>query len=211
MKTSATGRTLIESFEGLILQAYDDANDHVVKPGETPKGVLTIGYGHTSSAGLPKVTVGQKITKEEADKILASDLTKVEQQVTDLVKVPLNQNQFDALVSFQFNLGALGKSTLLKKLNTKDYTGAAEQFLVWNKAPQLGPGPRPGLVRRRQAEKTLFLKPYTSVTPAAGAIILTAGAATAVASQGHKTAYIIAGIMLAGLAVWAIYKLFKKD
>src|ERR1700759_3326521 len=105
MKTSANGRKFIEGFEGLFLQAYDDANDHIVKLGQRVIGTLTIGYGHTSVAGPPKVYVGQVITKDMADAILASDLTAVELEVSHLVKVPLNQNQFDALVSFQFNTG----------------------------------------------------------------------------------------------------------
>lgn len=161
MKTSPTGRKLIESYEGLILGAYDDANDHIVNPGDPVKGVLTIGYGHTSAAGLPKVFAGQSITKEEADQILAADLSKVEANVLDLVKVPINQNQFDALVSFQFNTGALGKSSSLRYLNEGNYAQAAQNLLLWNKAKQIGPGPIPGLVRRREDEKTLFLKPYT--------------------------------------------------
>src|SRR6185437_9224903 len=107
MKTSATGRKLIERFEGLILQAYDDANDHIVKPGQLVHGTLTIGYGHTSAAGPPRVYVGQVIDQPTADGILGADLASVEIEVEHLVKVLLNQNQFDALVSFQFNTGWL--------------------------------------------------------------------------------------------------------
>lgn len=225
MKTSPVGRQLIESFEGLILKAYDDANDHVVKPGETVKGVLTIGYGHTNSAGPPKVFVGQVITREEADKILASDLGKVEADVTRLVKVSLNQNQFDALVSFHFNTGALGKSSLLKKLNAKDYLGAAEGLMAWTKAKQIGPGDIPGLVRRRKAEKALFLnpivpsviKPTVSATPsaagAAAAVVVT-GTAVAVANSGYHWGYIIGGAVLAAIVIWlgiCVYVYNKKD
>src|SRR5271166_4274141 len=103
MKTSQTGLNLIEQFEGLILGAYDDATDKIVPTGGSSRGTLTIGYGHTSSAGPPKVYVGQRITKDQANQILAADLAVVEQQVSSRVKVPLNQNQFDALVSFTFN------------------------------------------------------------------------------------------------------------
>lgn len=156
MKTSDNGRQLIEKFEGCILSAYDDADDKVVQPGQKVRGTLTIGYGHTSAAGAPRVYVGQTITQDEADKILSSDLMSVEIEVEHLVRVALTQNQFDALVSFQFNTGALGRSTLLTKLNNGDYEGAAEEFLKWNKA---GGKVLEGLIKRRKAEKELFLTP----------------------------------------------------
>lgn len=210
MKTSSTGRNLIESFEGLILQTYDDANDHVVHVGDPVKGVLTIGYGHTSAAGFPKVVVGQTITKEEADKILASDLIKVEQQVSNLVKVPLNQNQFDALVSFHFNTGALGRSTLLKNLNAKDYKGAAEGLMAWTKAAQIGPGPIPGLVRRRQAEKDLFLKPVSTTTPAAAVIVATGTGVAAAAHYNIHWGYIVGGLVLVVLVSSFIISKMRK-
>jgi lysozyme len=160
MKTSQNGRKFIEEFEGLILQSYDDYNDHIVNSGDTVHGVLTIGYGHTSVAGPPIVFGGQTFTKDEADQVLAQDLGRVENQVNTLVTVPINQNQFDALVSFEFNTGGLGHSTLLKNLNAKDYHGAADQFLVWNKA---GGRILAGLVRRRQAEQKLFLSSATTL------------------------------------------------
>lgn len=161
MKTSLNGRQLIESFEGLILQSYDDYNDHILNEGDNVHGTLTIGYGHTTAAGLPSVHIGQKITSEEADQILGADLKKVEREVQELVTVPINQNQFDALVSFQFNTGGLGHSTLLKLLNENNYLGAANQFLVWNKA---GGKVLAGLIRRRQAERKLFLTPTKEQT-----------------------------------------------
>jgi lysozyme len=162
MKTSPDGRKLIESFEGLILTAYDDYNDHVVKLGDAIHGTLTIGYGHTTAAGSPSVFVGQTISKDEADQILEQDLAKVEKEVNSLVAVPLTQDQFDALVSFQFNTGALGKSTLLKLLNNSNYPGAANEFLKWTHASGRV---LPGLIRRRQAERKLFLTPIlTTIT-----------------------------------------------
>lgn len=208
MKTSNTGRQLIEQFEGLILSAYDDANDKIVKPGQDYKGTLTIGYGHTSSAGAPRVTIGQTITKEKADQILASDLSKVEAQVSSLVKVPLNQNQFDALVSFQFNTGALSRSTSLKLLNKKDYAGAAQALLAYNR----GNGQvLAGLTRRRKAEKDLFLKtPSVAPTVAAGALITAGGAS--VASQTHNYEhwlYIGLGTAAVLLTVYILVKLYK--
>lgn len=157
MKTSDTGRQLIESFEGLILGAYDDANDHIVQPGQEVIGTLTIGYGHTSAAGPPQVYVGQTITKDDADAILASDLSAVEIEVGQLVKVPVNQNQFDALVSFQFNTGWLAhpNCSLLRALNTGNYNLAANDFMLYDRASGKV---LTGLVRRRTAERTMFLR-----------------------------------------------------
>lgn len=140
MKISNTGLELIKSFEGCILTAYDDST-----------GVLTIGYGHTSN-----VTKGMVITQAQADALLIEDLSLAESCVNNYVTVTLTQNQFDALVSFAFNCGngALKSSTLLKKLNSGDYTGASCEFLKWCKD---GRGnTMEGLLRRRQAEKELF-------------------------------------------------------
>lgn len=153
MKTSDNGRKLIEQFEGLILQAYDDANDRVVAINSRPKGTITIGYGHTNAAGPPAVYVGQTITSVEADGILASDLHTVEEHVSKIVTVPLNQNQFDALVSFEFNTGALAHSSALTKLNQGDYQGCTAvmgQYIHANGQVYQG------LVKRRKAEIDLF-------------------------------------------------------
>lgn len=201
MKTSDKGRKFIEGFEGLILQAYDDHNDHVVPEGGVPIGVLTIGYGHTDAAGPPKVYVGQKITQAEADKFLATDLSAVENEVNHLVKVPLNQDQSDALVSFQFNTGALGKSTLLKQLNSGNYTSAADDFLAWDHA---GGVELAGLKRRRVAERAMFLTAQTGPKPVSHvttAVVTGAGAgAVVVANHQSYEGLIVAGIIL-GLAV----------
>lgn len=147
MQTSEKGIALIKAHEGLRLEAYTD-----------PVGIWTIGYGHTSAAGSPLVTKGMKITEAGATEILRTDLRKFERYVLDAVTVPLNQNQFDALVSWTFNLGPgnLRKSTLLRKLNARDYAGAADQFLVWNKA---GGKVLNGLTKRRTEERALFLTP----------------------------------------------------
>lgn len=155
MKTSDNGRKFIEGFEGLFLKAYDDANDHIVQPGQAVHGTLTIGYGHTNAAGPPHVYIGMEITKEEADAILASDLASVELQVTHLVKVPINQNQFDALVSFDFNTGGLGRSSTLRDINAGNMQAAADALLMWDRA---GGRVLAGLLRRRRAERELFLK-----------------------------------------------------
>ena len=153
MKTSDRGVALIKAHEGLRLQAYQD-----------PVGVWTIGYGHTTAAGPPKVERGMKITDAGADAILRQDLAKFEGYVSSAVKVPLNQNEFDALVSFTFNLGPgnLRSSTLLKKLNAGDRAGAADEFLKWTKA---GGKTLPGLVKRREAERALFRTPIADLRP----------------------------------------------
>lgn len=154
MKTSANGRKVITEFEGCVLKAY-----------LCSAGVLTIGVGHTSAAGAPVVAKGMVISKAEADEILTRDLGIFEAVVNRLVRVNLNQNQFDALVSFVFNLGEgnFSKSTLLRKLNAGDYAGASDQFAVWNRA---GGKVLTGLTKRRRAEATLFNTPAGATEPA---------------------------------------------
>lgn len=137
---NSSGLRLIKSFEGLRLQAYQDA-----------VGVWTIGYGATRG-----VKPGMTITEAEAERLLKEDVNRFEEAVNSAVKVPINDNQFSALVSFSYNVGsgALRGSTLLKLLNRGDYSGAANQFPLWNKA---GGQALAGLTRRRKAEQALFL------------------------------------------------------
>ncbi len=146
MKTSNPGINLIKSFEGKRLKAYDDS-----------VGVWTIGYGTTKYPNGIRVKKGDTCTQSQAEEYLKNDLVKFENAINKLVKVPLTQNQFDALASFTYNLGEanLSSSTLLKKLNAKDYKGAAAEFLKWNKA---GGKILSGLIKRRKAEMELFLK-----------------------------------------------------
>jgi len=212
MKTSAKGRKFIEGFEGLILKAYDDHNDHVVEVGQNATGTLTIGYGHTDAAGPPKVYVGQQITQSDADNILASDLTSVEIEVNHLVKVPLNQDQFDALVSFQFNLGSLGKSSVLTLLNSGDYKTAADHMLLYNHAEG---HVVEGLTRRRNAERAMFLsaqvppKPVSHVTTA----VVTGAGAGAVVVANHQSyeGLIIAGIVIVlAIAIGLVMHFYNK-
>ena len=197
MKTSQTGLNLIEQFEGLILGAYDDATDRIVPAGGSSRGTLTIGYGHTTSAGSPKVYVGQRITKAQANQILAADLAKVEAWVNRLVKVPINQNQFDALVSFTFNCGngALARSSLLRNLNQKKYQAAADSFLQWTR----GNGQvLSGLVRRRKAERALFLKPapiHPLIPTTVGGTIVATGT-TAAVTHPHIWYWIALGTLV---------------
>ena len=155
MKTSDDGLALIKRFEGCILGAYDDDDDRVVLPGERVYGALTIGYGHTSVAGPPRVYVGQTITAADADAILAADLASVELEVGHLVKVELKQNQFDALVSFQFNTGWLAHQhcSLLTALNAGKYQLADQDFMLYDRSAGKV---LQGLCRRRAAERDLF-------------------------------------------------------
>jgi GH24 family phage-related lysozyme (muramidase) len=131
--------SLIKEFEGLRLEAY-----------LCPAKVWTIGYGHTKTA-----KPGMRITEGGAEALLRHDLEWVESTINKHVKVPLTQNQYDALASFIYNVGAgaFRKSTLLRLLNQGDYDGAAGQFQRWNKA---GGQVLKGLTRRRKAEAEKF-------------------------------------------------------
>lgn len=145
MQINEKGLAIIKSCEGLRLTAYHDF----------AKGLLTIGYGHVEN-----VKEGDTITQEEAEQYLASDCRRAGEYVLSLVRVPLTENQFSALVSFVFNLGAhrLKISTLRMKLNRGDYIGAADEFLRWNKAVVNSVlVPAAGLTKRRIEERILFL------------------------------------------------------
>lgn len=139
MHIDEQGLQLIKEFEGLRLDAY-----------RCPAGVWTIGYGHTAG-----VRPGDTLTAQMADVLLRQDVTAAEGCVNRHATVSLTQNQFNALVSFVFNLGCenFRRSTLLKKLNAGDVQGAAEELLRWVRA---GNVTLSGLVRRRMAEKALF-------------------------------------------------------
>ena len=145
MQTSEKGIALIKEFEGCKLTAYQDS-----------VGVWTIGYGWTQPVDGRPIRAGMTIKQETAERLLKTGLVSYESDVSRLVKVGLTQGQFDALVSFTYNLGArsLSTSTLLRKLNAGDYAGAADEFLRWNKA---GGKVLNGLTRRREAERALFL------------------------------------------------------
>src|SRR6185312_351003 len=125
MNLSPQGLTLIKNFEGLRLSAYRDV-----------AGVWTIGYGSTRYHDGKPVKPGDKLANpQQAEALLNNTLGQYEDAVGQYVKVSLSQSQFDALVSFTYNVGTGGleESTLLRKLNEKDYSGAADQFLVWDK------------------------------------------------------------------------------
>ena len=142
MKISRNGIDLIKEFEGIRLKAY------IPVKGDIP----TIGYGSTQD-----VKMGDMISMVEAGNLLKKDLARYVSCVSKYVTVPVNQNQFDACVSFAFNLGcaAFRKSTLLKRINAKQFREASDQFPLWNRA---GGRVLVGLTGRRNAERDLFLK-----------------------------------------------------
>lgn len=150
MRISEKGLAMIEKFEGCLLKASNKLD-----------GVWTIGYGQTGRYYGRRVRRGMTTTKAEAHAWLRDHSIKTyEDAVTQAVKVPLNQNQFDALVSFTYNVGvgALKQSTTLRKLNAGDYTGAADALTMWTKC---NGKVLAGLVRRRKEERALFLTPVT--------------------------------------------------
>lgn len=141
LTVSAGGAAFVSQHEGRKLRAYKD-----------PVGIVTVCDGHTSTARL-----GQVKTPAECDALLRGDLRAAEEAVRRLVKVPLSQETFDALVSFVFNVGEgnFAKSTLLKKLNRGDYVGACNELPKWSYARGV---PLPGLVTRRSEERKACLK-----------------------------------------------------
>lgn len=152
MKLSEHGINVIKNFEGLCLHAYRDV-----------AGIWTIGYGSTRYHDGRTIKPSDKLANEQqASALFSNTLCQYEEAVNQYVKVPLTQNQFDALTSFTYNegTGALKESTLLKKLNEKDYAGAADQFLVWDKVTDPKTGEKvicQTLVDRRREERELFL------------------------------------------------------
>ena len=139
MKTSLEGINLIKHFEGCELEAY-----------QCSAGVWTIGYGHTKG-----VAPGDSVSQEEAEQMLVDELHEYESYVNEYVTVALSQNQFDALVSWVYNLGPanLKASTMLKVLNSGEYEDVPAQMKRWNKA---GGKVLEGLIRRREAEACLY-------------------------------------------------------
>lgn len=158
MELGVRGRKLIQAFE----RCERKLPDSTIAAYQDGGGVWTIGWGHTG----PEVKQGMVITQGRADQLFEQDVASFVRDVNFLVKVPLTQNQFDALVSFSYNVGSdidadtkaegLGDSTLLRKLNAGDYAGAAAEFPKWcNDNGKVVAG----LVRRRKAEAELFLSP----------------------------------------------------
>lgn len=150
MALTAIGRAALVAREALKTRAYRDS-----------VGVWTIGVGHTSMAGLPKVTAGLTITEAEALEIFSRDLVKYEATVDQAVKVPLADHERDALVSICFNIGqgAFAKSTFVKRLNAGDRAGCAEAIMSWKKPA--------AIISRRTGERDQFLIPYSTSLPKA--------------------------------------------
>jgi lysozyme len=157
---------LVKNSEGLR-----DGNPQTTNfdPYLDPVGIWTIGWGHAvvragqfvrgaTNRPVAEGVFPGGITLEQAEALLRADLGDTGRSVLSVVEVALTDNQFAALLSFTFNLGLgnLHQSTLLRKLNTGDYAGAADQFGLWVMA---GGAQQPGLVKRRAAERTLFLQP----------------------------------------------------
>ena len=136
MNTSENGINLIKKFEGCSLSAY-----------KCPRGIWTIGWGHTAG-----VKQGDRITQEKADELLKKDLKVFEAHVSNIVKIPVTQNQFDALVSFCYNCGA---ANLRKLVSNRNAAQIAAAIPLYNKS---GGKVLAGLVKRRAEEKSLFLK-----------------------------------------------------
>ena len=140
MTLGPKGRALIQSFESLRLQAYQDQH-----------GIWTLGWGHAQG-----VVENQTCSISDADEWFTQDTQTAVNAVNRTTDVPLTQEQFDALVSFTFNVGqtAEAHSTLLSYVNQSNFAAAADQFLVWNHVAGV---PNAGLTRRREAERALFL------------------------------------------------------
>ncbi len=142
MKINRAGLNLIKDFEGLRLIGY-----------RCPAGIPTVGYGHTG----PEVRVGRRITEEQANTYLINDVSRFERGVTDAIgTTPTTENEFSAMVSLAYNigLGAFGKSSVLRHHKAGHRLRAAASFLLWVKAAGRT---LPGLVRRRNAERKLYL------------------------------------------------------
>lgn len=141
MRMSADGRAKLMQREGVRTKAYRDS-----------VGVWTIGVGHTAAAGPPHPVAGMEISRAEVDRLLSRDLGQYENAVNSAVRVPLTQGQFDALVSFCFNIGIGGfkGSTVVKLLNKRDYRGAADAFMKWVKPPEIR--------GRRESERQQFVR-----------------------------------------------------
>mgnify|MGYP002481808678 CR=1 FL=1 len=162
MSLSQRGLALIAEHEGKIVQnnlhcMYDDATGKIITKYDDANGYPTIGYGHLITEEEKKQGLYLKgIDETHARELLMCDANNAVNAVNKFVKVPLNQDQFDALVSFTFNVGSgsLKSSTLLKLLNSGKYNEAANQFLRWNKFKGQ---PLAGLTNRRKKERALFL------------------------------------------------------
>ena len=191
MRISEKGLAMIEKFEGCLLKASNKLD-----------GVWTIGYGQTGRYYGKRVRRGMTTTKAEAHAWLRDHSIKTyEDAVTQAVKVPLNQNQFDALVSFTYNVGvgALKQSTALRKLNAGDYAGAADALTMWTKCRRKVLA---GLVRRRKEERALFLTPVTQVKNAEDGLLRKGDTGAAIKLLQHRLNLV--GSQLTEDGIWGV-------
>lgn len=204
------GIALVKEFEGFRAKAY-----------KCPADVWTVGYGLTSAAGIGvEVVPGMVVTEAEATEHLRLVLDKFGASIRPKMTAEPNENEWAAMLSLAFNIGpsAFAKSTVLRKFNAGDKAGAADAFLLWNKA---GGKVLAGLKRRREAERALFLKPVSvkkdranvtqSTTVRASAVQLASGVGSGVVAVGalDGTAQIVA-IVLAAVIVLAAAWVFKE-
>lgn len=167
---------LIEDFETFVPYVYDDAHAPVKCEdgkhryrewlGEGVAGTLTIGFGHTSSAGGPKVVQGMRWTREQADRNLESDLGRVIADVRRMVEVELNPHQFGALTSFHYNCGKLGGSNVLKRVNAQRFDDVPAAMMAYTHTHINGELVESrGLARRRRAECALWRSSIKEIVP----------------------------------------------
>ena len=189
----AAGERLIKGYEKEVLMPYRDS-----------KGVLTDGYGHTEAAGGHIPVVGVAITHEEAEANFRHDVSKFSAIVNRLVTVPLNQNQFDALVSFELNTGGLHGSTLLRKLNSGDYKSVPSELLKWDRCKIHGVSTvLPGLDHRRHAEVVLWCSrdPLENPTDGAAEIDVVPPKRRSMVRSKIGNSAVISGVATAGVAI----------
>ena len=180
---------LVKEFEGLRTTAYKDS-----------AGVWTIGYGTTGRAGVGIDPVeGMEITEAEAEYYLQKGLEKFSTEITGAITQPINENEFGAFVSLAYNIGsgAFKRSTALRKFNAGDKQGSANAMLMWNKA---GGRVLNGLIRRREAERALFLTPVRVDAPVQDA----RQDRTSPAQSRTVQASVVAAASAAGSAVTAL-------
>lgn len=210
---------LVKQFEGLRTSAYKDS-----------AGVWTIGYGTTARAkvGIEPLP-GMTITEAEAEYYLQKGLEKFSTEIAGLFTLPVNENEFGAFVSLAYNIGttAFKRSSALRKFNAGDKAGAAKAILLWNKA---GGVVLKGLVRRREAERKLFLTPVAmdsepvasgrnhptqSTTLRAAAMTIGSGVATAANAFGMfgenaQIVLIVAAAIVVLAGMWIARERLKR-
>ncbi len=191
MRISEKGLAMIEKFEGCLLKASNKLD-----------GVWIIGYGQTGRYYGKRVRRGMTTTKALAHAWLRDHSIKTyEAAVAKAVKVPINQNQFDALVSFAYNvgIGAMAGSTAVRRLNQGDYTGAADALTMWTRC---NGKVLPGLVRRRKEERALFLTPVTQVKNAEDGLLRKGDTGAAIKLLQHRLNLV--GSQLTEDGIWGV-------